>query len=79
MSTPSNSTLNLNNPNKKIEFNIYLEDMFYTCKFPYFLSGSLIKTNGNNKPASSKIKLNFPLLRFRIEAQKYKKLIDDIE
>lgn len=74
------STLSFNNPNT-IKFNIDFEDIFYSSKFQYFISGSLIKAEGREYPAVVILNLidNFVSLLFsRTKVRRHNKLIGGI-
>jgi hypothetical protein len=76
------STLHLNEPNKKTEFNIDFGDGFCTSKFQFYISGKLTKSDGTNYDNKANIKLinNFvPYLFSKIEVRKHNKLIEEIE
>lgn len=76
------SKLNLNEPNKKTEFNIDFGDGFCTSKFQYYISGTLKKSNGTAYDDKANVKLidNFvPFLFSKIEVKKHGKLIEEIE
>ena len=76
------STQNLNSPNKRTEFSIDYGDGFSMSKYQYFISGTLLKTDGTAYTAKSNVKLvdNFiPYLFSRIEVKKHNYLIDEVE
>lgn len=76
------STLNLNAPNKRTDFNIDYGDSFSMSKFQFYISGTLQKADGTNYATNANVKLidNFvPYLFSRIEVKKHNYLLDEVE